>query len=349
MKGVSQMPADIHRARYLLPKFSKNSYAVLMKTINNSLILESSDAAAFRLHVLGVYYQHGWKAVISAFKISKSTLYRWKHRYEQSQKRLYSLVPVSTKPHKLRSMQTDSRLVAFISSIRNEYGNLSKYKIKSFLDEYAKQLDITPIGITTIGKIIKRKHLFIKAKKRYAHKKYGSFTRVKHSPKETTPGYLEMDSITLMVMGRRWCFTSIIDVVTKVATVTLTKSLTAKSAQEALELFIRNQRYLPRTVQTDNGSEFLGEFHKYLETNNIKHQFIYPRSPKINGVVERFNRTIQEEFINRSDEIFYDQAAFVLKLNKYLIWYNTRRPHYALKFKTPFEVHNQLINFPKCG
>lgn len=342
------MPADVHRKRYILPKFSGNSYAILMKTINNCLTFDSSDAAKFRLHVLEVYYQHGWKAVVSAFKIGKSTLYRWKKRYEASQKKLFSLVPVSTKPLRVRSMQTDVRIVAFIVSIRQEYGNISKYKIKLFLDKYTNSIGIASIGITTIGKIIKRKQLFFIKKKRYAHKRYGIISRVKHAPKETHPGYIEMDSILLMIMGKRWQFISVIDVVTKIATVEAVTNSTASEAKRTLELFKELYQYPIKTIQTDNGSEFLGEFHEYLEQQHIIHQFIYPRSPRINGVVERFNRTIQEECINRIDEIFYDKDIFKRKLSHYLIWYNTKRPHYALKFKTPIEVHNQLTNFPIC-
>jgi len=91
------------------------------------------------------------------------------------------------------------------------------------------------------------------------------------------------------------------------------------------------------TVQTDNGSEFLKTFHQYLDDQDIKHVFIYPNSPKLNGVVERFNRTIQEEFINRSDEIYYDEIKFNHKLNKYLNWYNTKRPHSSLGYQSPMQ------------
>ena len=42
----------------------------------------------------------------------------------------------------------------------------------------------------------------------------------------------------------------------------------------------------------------LGSLDEYLKKRNIKHNFIYPRCPKINGFVERANRTLQEEFIN---------------------------------------------------
>lgn len=339
--------ADVHRLRYTLPKFSKRSYAVLMKTLSTTLPGESSDCVAFRRHVLEVYYRHGWQAAVAAFAIGKTTLYRWKKKYEQSQRRPVSLVPISTRPHRLRSMNQDSRVIAFIVSMRETYGTISKYKIKPFLDEYTKSLGIAAIGTTTIGKIIKRKQLFYHKKKRYERKCYGSVLRVTHAPKETGTGYIEMDSITLIVMGKRWYFMSIIDVVTKYAHCSVVSGLTAQSAVHVLQTF--QQTYSPlRAVQTDNGSEFLGVFHELLTQSNITHHFIYPRSPRINGVVERFNRTIQEECINRCDELFYDHHAFIQKLNAYLLWYNTKRPHHSLKLKTPFEVHNQLSTFPIC-
>jgi len=62
-------------------------------------------------------------------------------------------------------------------------------------------------------------------------------------------------------------------------------------------------------VQTDNGSEFLGEFDKYLKEKGIKQNFIYPRCPRINGYVERANRTLQDEFIN--ENIFLPEMILI--------------------------------------
>lgn len=342
------MPAVLHHFRYVLPKFSRRNYAVLMKTLTNSFVFDSSDAARFRLHVLEVYQKHGWKAAISAFKIGKSTLYDWRKSYLNSQRKLFSLVPVSTRPHKLRTMTTDHRISSFIVSFRNQYGNISKYKLKLFLDEYAKDLGIPSIAISTIGKVIKRKNLFFRKTKKHTRRKYGHISRVKNAPKEKQPGYLEMDSITLWVVDRRWYFVSLIDVATKIASVEIVSNLSSKYTEGVLSRFIENNKYSVRTVQTDNGSEFLGSFHSFLETNSIIHQFTYPRSPRINGCVERFNRTIQEEFIERSEEIFYDEDLFKKKLEDYLIWYNTKRPHQTLKLQTPMACLNNLLNFPKC-
>lgn len=52
-------------------------------------------------------------------------------------------------------------------------------------------------------------------------------------------------------------------------------------------------------------------------------------------MVERFNRTMQEECINRIIDFIDDKETFLTKLEQYCIWYNEKRPHYALKYQTP--------------
>jgi IS30 family transposase len=91
-----------------------------------------------------------------------------------------------------------------------------------------------------------------------------------------------------------------IDIYTKFAHVRKVKTLSSKQAKLTFQEFQKLSLHRVHTVQTDNGSEFFDNFHAYLKEQEIKHQFIYPKSPKINGVVERFNRTIQEEFINNN-------------------------------------------------
>ncbi|MBI5153430.1 MAG: DDE-type integrase/transposase/recombinase [Parcubacteria group bacterium] len=49
-------------------------------------------------------------------------------------------------------------------------------------------------------------------------------------------------------------------------------------------------------VLTDNGSEFKKHFDIALRELHLTHYHTYPRTPKMNAHIERFNRTIQEEF-----------------------------------------------------
>ena len=91
------------------------------------------------------------------------------------------------------------------------------------------------------------------------------------------------------------------------------------------------------SIQTDNGSEFLGMFEEHLTKKGIKHYFTYPRYPRINGVIERFNRTLQEEFVDPNLNLIHNQEEFNKRLADYLIFYNTKRVHQSLDYETPMD------------
>lgn len=333
----------ITRHRYLTSYFRKRDYNTLMKMLSPGL----SDPVKLRLHVLDHYYKHGYKSTCDAFNLPKSTLYDWKKVFEMSGKKPFSLVPRSTRPHHTRVMTTDTRLVEFIKAMRKEYGNVGSNIIKPFLDEYVKDLGINTISCSTIEKLIRRRHLTFEKRVKYRKKTKYSRLRTRKSPKVTRPGFIQMDSITIYINKKRYLFMSVIDIYTKYALVVKVNSL---SSVNAVKVFKRFQKENPtgiHTVQTDNGGEFLAYFHKHLEEQNLKHIFIYPRLCKVNGVVERFNRTIQEECIKRSDELYLDVPAFETKLTKYLYWYNYKRPHYALGYMSPIQFINSSI--PKSG
>jgi len=336
------MPADFNHVRFILPRFSKGNYNALMKTIHNSLTFDVSDAARYRFHLLSHFYQYGLGSTLNAFGVKKSTLYDWKNIFEKSGRRLSSLVPKSTRPLQTRVMLTDWRLETFIRILREEYGPLSKYKIKPFLDEYAKSLGIASYGKTKIGKIIKRRQYFYDKGTRGKRRKKWPYPRLKRTPRVSGPGYIEMDSITFYVLGKKYYFITAIDIFTKYAWCKLVASLSSRQSKLALEEFRGRLPYRIKEVQTDNGSEFLNEFQKYAEEQQITHNFIYPHSPKINGVVERFNRTVQDEFLNRNDYFGVDPNKFNLDLVKYLTWYNNQRPHHTLGLVSPLTFINNL-------
>lgn len=329
------MPSDVQHATYLLPKLPWKVYRRLMRTMQNSLAVEISDVAKFRIHVINHYYKYGIKPTLDAFNIKKSTFYDWKNTYEKAGKRIISLVPASTAPEHVRKMETDWHIVDFIKQMRKEHGNIGKDMLKPFVDAYCKELGIRTICQTTIGKIIRRRHFTfeerIYVKRQFKFKKL----RTRKSPKVTSAGFVEMDSIVVYINQERHLFMSVIDVFTKYAYVAHVDNLSSKTAVLVFKHFQETNPTTIDTVQTDNGSEFLREFHQYLEKQNIKHQFIYPKMCKVNGFIERFNRTVQEEFILRNDEIYYDLPAFAKKLDSYLYWYNYRRPHSSLKYLPP--------------
>jgi transposase InsO family protein len=237
-------------------------------------------------------------------------------------------------------MVVDERLLLFIKKIRETYGHIGKEKLKILLAAYARSLGIPPYGATKIGKIIRRYHYFFDRRQKH-HLTSFSRLKMKRSPKGPTPGYLEMDSIHIQVNNNRLVFITLIDVATRIAYAERVPSATSLSATGVLQRFQAQSLLKVHTVQTDNGSEFLGSFHQYLEKCQIPHYFSYPRSPKINGFIERFNRTLQEEFVERCDAWWYDNDLGGSKLTHYLEWYNGVRPHYALKYRPPLAYLKQ--------
>ena len=78
---------------------------------------------------------------------------------------------------------------------------------------------------------------------------------------------------------------------------------------------------------TDNGSDFMKHFDEEIRRLHKNHWHTYPKTPKMNAHVERFNRTIQEEFIDYHVELLITPDEFDHRLIPLLIWYNAERSH----------------------
>lgn len=331
---------DRPHLRYLFAKQDYFQYRRAMKTLSNSVRFEASDPAQFRLKVLEYYHRWGLRPTLDAFNVSRTSVFRWQQHYRHSGHQLTSLIPQSTRPKRVRQMTTDYRLIRLIKQLREDQGNVGSHLLKPFVDTYA-----TSLGISSIEKVIKRYHFVEQTSVKYQRKSVLKRLRNKYAPKVNEPGFIQMDSITVLINNHRLHFMSVIDIFTKFAFVRLVDRQQARNAVVTFQGFEATTPTPIHTIQTDNGSEFLGVFDQYLHAKQFKHVFIYPHSPRINGVVERFNRTIQQEFINKSDEIYFDLPTFEGKLQKYLEYYNTHRLHAALHYQAPLQFIHQS---PKC-
>ena len=99
-------------------------------------------------------------------------------------------------------------------------------------------------------------------------------------------------------------------------------------------------------VLTDNGTEFCGvaghPYETYPELNDIEHRRTKVRSPQTNGFVERFNRTVLEEFfrVKFRERLVESVEALQKDLDAWLAFYNRERPHlgYRNQGRTPYET-----------
>lgn len=120
--------------------------------------------------------------------------------------------------------------------------------------------------------------------------------------------------------------------------------------------FYRTMDIPIRRMLTDNGGEFCGKAinHDYelvLNIFGIEHKRIRVGTPQTNGFVERFNRTVLEEFfcVAFRKKWYYSLDELQKDLDTYLWHYNFQRPHsgYRLKGKRPIEVLLDKSTFPK--
>jgi transposase InsO family protein len=91
-------------------------------------------------------------------------------------------------------------------------------------------------------------------------------------------------------------------------------------------------------VQTDNGPEYCRYFEDKLTRVGILVRHSRLHRPNDNAFIERFNRTIQDECLGRYLDYRTSNAQVQTKLNKYLEFYNTKRVHLSLQYRTPQEM-----------
>lgn len=104
-------------------------------------------------------------------------------------------------------------------------------------------------------------------------------------------------------------------------------------------------RKLPFRIQqirTDRGYEFQTLFHWHVEDRGIQHVYIKPRSPQLNGKVERSHRSEQEEFCQLLN--YKNDVDLKKKRLEWEQFYHFARPHGAYKGKTPYEsLRDKLV------
>jgi len=152
-------------------------------------------------------------------------------------------------------------------------------------------------------------------------------------------------------MTRVWCgkdhlgtLAAVIDTCTReIVGYRLSKSGRSKTAEAALQeglvyRFGKLQRLEKKIIlRSDNGLVFSSKsFTKVVTDYNFTQEFITPYTPQQNGMIERFFRTIKEECIWHYNFKSLREANRII--SQWITFYNQKRKHSALKYKTPQEV-----------
>ncbi|HLB50914.1 MAG TPA: DDE-type integrase/transposase/recombinase [Patescibacteria group bacterium] len=299
-----------------------------------------SEKALKKMRILVFWEKHGLEATQEAFQVKRRTLFDWKQRFQEGGMKIEALNDHSRAPKRKRVREWDERIIAEIKRLRFEHPNLGKDKIYPELLAYCTEHALACPTISTIGRIIKDLRGLRMFPQKVSHfGKIKTWKRAKklRKPKDfktAYPGHLvSLDSIERRIHGSKRYIITFEDIHTRFTFAWSTTSHASPAAKEFFDLCLQVFPFPITFVLTDNGSEFAKEFSKSMKELHLTHYHTYPRTPKMNAHIERFNRTIQEEFVDFHVFDLLTPPVFNNKLIDYLIWYNTKRVHHAFKNK----------------
>lgn len=306
-----------------------------------------------RLRTLIFWERYGSKATVEAFSVSARTLYRWRGALQSGGGKIESLDKNSTAPRRRRRRITPEAITTRMIALREAHPRLGKDKIHALLarDGYTG-------SVSTVGRIVedlkKKGHLPDPVKLSLSARTGRLIEQKprKHKKKLRRPrGYrvLEVDTVVRFIDGVKRYIVTAIDTEKRQAFAACYTNHGSASAADFLRKATMVLPDCPLAIQTDNGSEFALHFERAVVEKGLTHFHIYPRSPKMNSHVERFNRTLDEEFLRFNREILRDNvAAFNEKLIDWLLWYNGERPHHALGQVSPFQYMMSSLSVAEC-
>lgn len=298
-----------------------------------------SKPALKRLVWFDWYKTHGENISLTCrhFGISRDTFYLWYRRFNPKNLKSLEDDTKTRRPHRLREMTTDPAILQKIYDIRLADPEKSKYEIHEELRRQGIK-----IAHNVIQKVINRhyrlKNVNHKTKVR-KHRNY-SIARIKAARelRDKYPGALvQIDTKHLYILNKRFYLFAAIDTKSRLGYIWTYKSASSLSAADFLLRVFKHFPFAIQAVNTDNGSEYLLNFHKLCEGFNIAHYFSHPNTPKMNARVERFIQTAQYEFFHYQDDLLPNLEEINQKCEVFNHKYNHKRFHQTLNYQTPAE------------
>ena len=285
--------------------------------------------------------------VCKTYGISRATLYRWLRRYDPTD--LNSLRNKSRRPLRTRRPQWSRELIDLVKQLRRLYPRWGKDKLAVLIKTQGVNT-----SASTVGRIIwylkKRGDLVepstrVKSTKR--RKRYYAIRKPKNWEVSKPGDLVQVDTLDIrplpgIVLKQ---FTAR-DLISKWDVIEARSRATSHTAKEFLDTLDKQMPFKVKAIQVDGGSEFYSEFERECESKGIRLFVLPPKSPKLNGCVERAQRTHREEFYELCDVVPWTVPELNKELRKWGYTYNCIRPHQALRYKTPLQFlkDNGIIN-----
>ena len=301
--------------------------------------LEIGGKARLKLEWM-IYYetdgkQNAYKTA-EHFGIAPKTFYKWQKRFEKG--KVDKLEEKTRRPQKVRGWEVTIEEEGRIKKLRQNHMHYGKAKLKVLYEkEYREK-----ISTWKIERVIRKHELYPdkkKAEKRAKRRKGKKKRKIVNLKKREKSLFLfQIDTIVIYWGKLKRYIITAIDYYSKVG---YARMYSTKSSRSAKDFLYRLHHLIDEeiaNIQTDEGSEFKGEFEDALEDLEIVRWFSRLRTPKDNCYIERFNQTLEYEWMYDSN-FTPNVEAFNYVLTDWLIEYNFKRPHEALRYQVPFEFY----------
>lgn len=255
------------------------------------------------------------------YGVGSSTICKW---FKKSKKIGFHPIPTkSSKPHH-HPKQLSDELVWKIFQTRIKNRRCAEVVHQELINQGIK------VSLSSVKRTLDRHGLL---KKRSPWKRY-------HPPVDRpyplkAGDLVELDTIHLMISEKKRIYVfTLIDVYSRWVHAKCYEKMGSKICVSFLKEAQRKATFHFQMLQSDHGPEF-GRY--FLDRIQKDHRYTRIGKPNDNAHIERFNRTLQEECI---DKVLTNPKSINCALKKYLRYYNYERLHLGLNLKTP----NQFIN-----
>ena len=281
------------------------------------------------------------------FGISRQTFYRWQRRYDPYD--LRTLEERSHCPRRRRQPTWSFPLEEKVLLLRLQFPRWGKDKLAVLLRRQRLAISTSMVGrilarLKQQGQLVEPPRTGVSGSRRALRPRPFAVRKPKQYAVFAPGDLVEVDTLDVRpVPGVVFKQFTARDVISRWDVIQAHRRATAQSATQFLDTLQHRMPFPIRALQVDGGSEFAAEFEQACQQRGLHLFVLPPRSPKLNGAVERANRTHTEEF--------YQVTPCSLEMNKLnrelRQWeniYNTVRPHQALGYLTPQQFLLQTLS-----
>ncbi len=307
-------------------------------------IVELGEEASERLRIVQGFERlraHGISGAEAAEILgpSRATIYRWRRRLLRSGPR--GLERRSCRPRRVRQRSWTPELVTCVETLRGRFPAWGKGTLTPLL-----QAEGFTVSEATVGRILRylveRQRILPVSVRRRRFRTRRTMRRwharrlPKGSAPPKTPGErIQIDTLHVYIRpGYQLKHFSASCPVSRWTVAEIANRATSATAARFLDKVLADCPFPIEAIQVDGGSEFMAAFEDACAQHGIALYVLPPKSPKLNGTVERMQETWRGEFYEA-----YELPWTVTELRPYVQrfqdLYNTYRPHDGLHKDTP--------------